>query len=134
MLLKALAPFEGGIKSKAVTSSLSGEGSLLKLGSLSFGSPLSASDVGNPIFDIRPLNTLKTRPIFLHLYCLDQSKMYYPMDIWQQAPRQKSMVVSMLLIPSQVDQEVLSLYHQQGGINLRHLLKSIQRVLVVSDW
>ena len=36
-----------------MTSSLSGEGSLLKVGSLSFGSPASASSVSKPIFDIK---------------------------------------------------------------------------------
>ena len=48
-----LSPLWGGIKSKAVTSSLTGDGFLLKLVYLSFGSPLSSSVVGKPIFDIK---------------------------------------------------------------------------------
>ena len=61
MLLKALAPFEGGINSKALTSSLSGEGSLLKVGSFSFGSPVSASDVSNPIFEIKAIKSTEDK-------------------------------------------------------------------------
>ena len=44
------APFVGGINSKAVNLSLSGEGYLLKVGSFSFGSSVSASTAGKPIF------------------------------------------------------------------------------------
>ena len=50
MSLNSPEPFGGGINSKAVTSSLSGEGSLLRVGSFSFGSPVSASASSNPIF------------------------------------------------------------------------------------
>ena len=53
MLLNAPSQFVGGIKSKAVTSSLSGAGSSLKVGYFSFGSPMSASAVSKPIFDIK---------------------------------------------------------------------------------
>ena len=53
MLLNAPAPFVGDIKYKAVTSSLSGEGSLLKVGSFSFFSPVSAPTFSKPIFDIK---------------------------------------------------------------------------------
>ena len=53
MVLKAPVPFGGGIKSKSVTSSLSVEGSLLKAGCFSFGSPVSYSSVINPMFDIK---------------------------------------------------------------------------------
>ena len=52
MSLKAPEPFGGGIKYKAVNLSSSGEGSSLRVGSLSFGSPVSASAVGKPIFYI----------------------------------------------------------------------------------
>ena len=48
--LNPSAPFGGGIKSKAVTFLLSGEGYLLKIGSLLFGSPVSASAVSKPMF------------------------------------------------------------------------------------
>ena len=51
MSLKPPAPFGGGIKSKAVTLSLSGDISSFKVGSLSFGSPMSASAVSKPIFE-----------------------------------------------------------------------------------
>ena len=53
--LNTSAPFVVGIKSKAVTSSLSGEGSSLKVGSFSFGSPVSASAVIKPIFEIKDI-------------------------------------------------------------------------------
>ena len=53
MPLKAPVPFGGGIKSKNVTSSLSGDISYFKAGYFSFGSPVSASDVSKIIFDIR---------------------------------------------------------------------------------
>ena len=52
MLLKHPEPFGGGIKSKDVTLSLSGEGYSLKVGSLLFGSPESDSAVNKPIFEI----------------------------------------------------------------------------------
>ena len=52
MSLMTPSLFRGGIKAKAVTLSLSGEGSSLKVGFLSFGSPVSASVVSNPIFEI----------------------------------------------------------------------------------
>ena len=50
MSLNAPALFGGGIDPKAVTSSLSGEGYPLEVGSFSFGSPVSASTVSKPIF------------------------------------------------------------------------------------
>ena len=53
MALKYPSSFGFGIKSKAVTSSLSGEISYFKAGYFSFGSPVSASAVSKPIFDIR---------------------------------------------------------------------------------
>ena len=53
MPLKVPAPFGGRIESKAVTSSISGEGSSLNVGSFSFGSPVRASAVSNPIFHIK---------------------------------------------------------------------------------
>ena len=52
MSLKSQAPFGVGTKSKAVVSYLSGEGYSLKLGSVSFGSPVNSSAVNNPIFYI----------------------------------------------------------------------------------
>ena len=44
------------------------------------------------------------------------------------------MVVGLLLIPEQEDQEVFSLDHQNGEVNLRNFQKSGQRMLVVGDW
>ena len=58
MSLNDPIPFGGGIKFKAVPSSLSGEGSLLKLCSFSFSSPVSASAISKPIFEI---NTTKDK-------------------------------------------------------------------------
>ena len=54
--------------------------------------------------------------------------------LWLQAPHQKSVVAGSLLISAQADQEVLSLDHQKGEVNLRHFPKSRQSMLVVSDW
>ena len=53
MSLKSPAQFGGGIKSKAVTSSLSGDVYYLKVGSFSFILPVSAYAVSKPIFDIK---------------------------------------------------------------------------------
>ena len=53
MSLNATASFGGGIKSKAVTSPLLGEGSSLRVSSLSFGLPVSASAVSKPVFYIK---------------------------------------------------------------------------------
>ena len=51
--LKVPETFGGGINSKSMNSSLSGEVSLLKVGSFSFGSPVSASIVSEPSFGIK---------------------------------------------------------------------------------
>ena len=53
MSLKSLSLFEGWIKSNAVTSSLSGEVYLLKVGSFSFCSPESSSAVSKPLFETK---------------------------------------------------------------------------------
>ena len=53
MALKSPEKFGGSIESKGLTSSLSVEGSSLKVGCFSFISPVSASDFSNPIFDIK---------------------------------------------------------------------------------
>ena len=53
MPLKALESFGGGIKYKAMTSSLSCEGSSLNVGFYSFGSLVSTSAVDEPIFYIK---------------------------------------------------------------------------------
>ena len=53
MSLKSPEPFGNGINSKAATLSLSGEGSLSKVGYFLFVSPVSASAVSKPIFDIK---------------------------------------------------------------------------------
>ena len=43
-------------------------------------------------------------------------------------------MVCLMLIPAQADQEVLSLDHQRGEVNLRYYHKSRQRILVASKW
>ena len=53
MELNYLTPFIGGINYKAVTSSLSDEGSSLKVGSFLFGLPMSASAVSKSTFEIK---------------------------------------------------------------------------------
>ena len=53
MSLKATSKYGDWIKSKSMTSSLSGEGSPLKVGFLFFGSPVSASAVSEPIFEMK---------------------------------------------------------------------------------
>ena len=80
MSLNPPEPFEGGIESKAVTSSLLGEVSLLKVGYFSFVSPVSASTVSKPIFDIKA--TEEKKPRFLHLCFLYESKMPHPLVLW----------------------------------------------------
>ena len=47
---------------------------------------------------------------------------------------QKVAVVGSLIIPEQADPEVLILDHQNGEVNFRHCLKSIQSMLVLSGW
>ena len=103
MSLNPPEPFGGGIKSKTVTLSLSGDVYLLKVGSLSFGSPVSASTVSKPIFDINATkeNTNISTPILSV-----SGKTSYPLVLWMQAPHQKSALFCSLLIPEQVDQEV----------------------------
>ena len=48
-----------------------------------------------------------------------------------QQDNQRIGVVGLLLIIAQADQEVLSLDHQQEGVNLIHFKKSRHRMLVV---
>ena len=119
MLLKALAPFEGGINSKALTSSLSGEGSLLKVGSFSFGSPVRASAVSKPIFDIKSTkdNTKISTPILSGP--VKNAISFGSLDV---SASPKAVVVGLLPITAQADQEVLILDHQQGVVSshLRH--------------
>ena len=61
-------------------------------------------------------------------------KTSYPLFLYLQAPCQKAAVVDLLIIPAQADQEVLSLDHQQGKVNLIHCPKLRQSMLVASDW
>ena len=53
MSIKPSATFICGIKFKDVTSSLSGESFSMKVGSFSFGLPVSASAVSKPISEIK---------------------------------------------------------------------------------
>ena len=45
----------------------------------------------------------------------------------------KAVVEGSLIIPAQANQEVLSLDHQKGEVNLRHCPKPGQSMLVASD-
>ena len=65
MALNPPAPFGGGIKSKAVDSSLSCESSSPNISYFSFGSPASASAVSKKIFEIKATedNTKITKPM-----------------------------------------------------------------------
>ena len=105
------------IKSKAVTSSLSSDGSSLKVGSFSFGSPLSVSAVSKPILEIKATeyNTNISTPILSGL-----EKNSFLLVLWLQSPLQKSAMVGLMNIPEQEDQEVLGLDYEQRGVNLRH--------------
>ena len=85
MSLKAPAPFGGEIKSKAVTSSLSGEGYSFKVGYFSFGSPVIASAVNKPIFEIKATEDKNN----IYTPALSGSvKTSYPLVLWLQAPHQ----------------------------------------------
>ena len=102
---------------------------MLKVGSLSFGSQVSASAVSNPIFDIKATE-YKTK---IYTPILSGSvKKSYPLVIWMQVPFQKVGAVGALLISEQAEQEVLSLDHHKGEVNLGNSPKSRQRMLVVS--
>ena len=132
MLLNLPAPFLGGIKSKDFTSSLPGEGYLLKVGSFSFVSPVSASAVSKPIFEIK--STEDKSKIFTPMLS-GSGKQIYHLVLWLWSPHQKTAVVGYLLIPEQVDRDVLSLVCQQGGVGyyLRHCPKSRQ-IMIVVQW
>ena len=103
MKLKDPAPFGGGIKSKAVTSALSGEVSSLKVGSFSFGLPVIASAVSKPVFEIKANeeNTKISTPMLSW-----SGKKVLSFVLWMQAPLQKASVVDSLVIPEKVDQEL----------------------------
>ena len=57
---------------------------------------------------------------------MDQANKFYPLVPWMQALHQKSGVVGSPIIPAQVDQKVLSLFHQKGEVNFRHFPKPIR--------
>ena len=76
----------------------------------------------------------KTRPRFLHLCCIDQAKTSYHLVLWLQAPHKNSAVASLLLIPTQADQEVLSLDHHKWEVNLKYSPKSRQSMLVFNHF
>ena len=84
MSLNSPEPFGVGINSKAVTSFLSDEGSLLKVGSFLFGSPASASDVSKTIFDIKTTE-YKTK-ISTPMFSGSVKKKSYPLFLWMQEP------------------------------------------------
>ena len=94
-----------------MTSSLSGEGSLLKVLYFSFGLSVIASAISKPIFEIKDTEykTNISTPMLS-----GSGKTSHPLVLWIQAPGQKEAVVGLLIIPSQADQEVLSLDHKNG--------------------
>ena len=88
----------------------------MKVGSFSFGSPVSASALSKPIFDIKATddkNKISTPMLS------ESVKTSYLLVIWLKAPHQKSAVVGLPLIPVQADQEVLSFDHQFVGLGLQ---------------
>ena len=68
------------------TKSLSGEGYLLKVGSLSFGSPASASALSKPIFDI---NATENKTNIFTPMLSGSGKTSYTLVLWLQTPHQK---------------------------------------------
>ena len=108
MSLKALEPFVGGIKFKTDTSSLSGYGSSLKAVFFLFGLPLSASAVSKPIFDIKATED-KNKISTPMLSESGKNVLYFGSMASIASP--KSAAVVLLLIPAQMYQYVLSLYH-----------------------
>ena len=114
-----------------MTSSLSGESYSSKVGSFSLGQPVNAFAVSNTIFEIKA-NKEKTN---ISTFMLSGSnKKLYPLVFWLQAPHQKTAVAGLLIITTQVDQEVISFDHQKGEVNLIHCPKSRQGISVVSNW
>ena len=91
---------------------------------------MSASAISKPIFEIK--TTEGKNNISTHMLS-GSGKTLHHLVLWLQAPHQKAVVVFWLLIPAQADQEVLSLDHKKGEVNLRHFPKLIQSMLVVSD-
>ena len=80
-----------------MTSSLSGEVSLLKIDYFSFGSPGSAPSVSKPTFGTEA--TEDKNYIFTPMLS-GPGKTSYPLVFWLQAPFQKLALVGLLLIPA----------------------------------
>ena len=78
---------------------------MLRVGSFSFGSPVSASTDSKTIFEI---NTTDENNNISTTMFSGSGKKSYTLVLWMQAPRQKAAVVGSLLIPAQADQELLS--------------------------
>ena len=85
---------------------------------------MSASPISKSIFEIKATE--------------DKTNIYTPMfsvsgkNVVSFGSLAASLVV-LLLIPAQADHEVLSLNHHKGEVNLRHIPKSKQNMLMVSD-
>ena len=120
MSLNSSAPFVGGIKLKAGTPLLSCDGSSLKVVYFLFGLPVSASVILSQYLISR---SLKTRTRFLLICFVGQGETSYPLVIWLQAPRQKSVVVVFLFILAQADWEVSSFNCEKGEVNLIYFNK-----------
>ena len=84
-----------------MTSSLSHDSYSLKVGSFSFGSLVSASSVSDPMFEI---NTTEDNKNITTPMLSGSGKTPYPLFLCLQVPRQKSVVLGLLLITAQADQ------------------------------
>ena len=100
----------------------------MKVGSLSFGLPVSASTVSKPIFDIKATedkNNISTPMLSV------SGKNVPSFGSLAESASLKTSGGAFTDYPAQTAQEVLSLDHQQREENLRHYQKSIQIMLVV---
>ena len=128
---KPPAPFGGGIKYKATNSSLSDEGSLLKVGSFSFCSTVSAYYVSKPMFDIKATED-KTNISTPMLSGSGKNILSYGSMAESASPKISGggfASYSSTRVPGG-----FNFVSSKGGVNLRHCPKSIPSMLVVSYW
>ena len=92
----------------------------MNVGSFSFGSPVSASDVNKPIFEIKATedNTNISTPMLS-----GSGKKVVSFGSMALNASPKISGGGLLIISAQGDQKVLSLDHQKGEMNLRHCPK-----------
>ena len=103
---------------------------MLRVGSFSFGSPVSASTDSKTIFEI---NTTDENNNISTTMFSGSGKKSYTLVPWLKVPRQKVVVVDLLIIQAQAYQDGLSSDNKQGGLGSRliHYQKSRQIVLLV---